>query len=69
MKIVLIGAHYPPEFTGGTEIVLEAQARELVRAGCRVRVLCGTDEEKEDEENLVPDGGHDEEVDGHDLEE
>lgn len=50
MKIVLIGAHFPPEFTGGTEIVLEAQARELVRAGCRVRVLCGTDEEKEDED-------------------
>ncbi len=50
MKIVLIGANFPPEFAGGTEIVLEAQARELVRAGCRVRVLCGTDEDKEEED-------------------
>lgn len=49
MKIVLIGANFPPEFNGGTEVVLEAQARELIRAGCRVRVLCGSDEDREED--------------------
>jgi len=53
MKIVLIGANFPPEFAGGTEVVIEAQARELVRAGCRVRVLCGSDEEKEEDSSYA----------------
>ena len=44
MKIVLIGAHFPPEFTGGSEMVLEAHARELVKLGCEVRVISGTSE-------------------------
>jgi glycosyltransferase involved in cell wall biosynthesis len=44
MEIVLVAHHFPPEFEGGTESVVRAQARELVRLGHRVRVVAGTDE-------------------------
>jgi glycosyltransferase involved in cell wall biosynthesis len=57
MNILLIGANFPPEFTGGTEIVLEAQARELARAGAKVRILCGTDQPLEGTEVLREDCG------------
>lgn len=43
MKIALLAPHYPPEFTGGTEAVVRAQARELARLGHDVRIVSGSD--------------------------
>lgn len=41
MKITLLCNAYPPEFLGGTELVVRAQAQEFQRAGHDVRVICG----------------------------
>lgn len=43
MEIVLIAHHFPPDFEGGTESVVRAQARELIALGHRVRIVAGTD--------------------------
>jgi len=43
MHIVLIAHHFPPDFEGGTESVVRAQARELTALGHRVRIVTGTD--------------------------
>lgn len=42
MRIALVCNAYPPEFAGGTERVVAAQARELMAAGHHVRVICGS---------------------------
>ncbi len=44
MKIALYTAHFPPQFTGGTEQVALAQARSLVKLGHEVHVVSGSDE-------------------------
>lgn len=44
MRIVLVTHHFLPEFEGGTEAVVRAQARELQARGHRVRIVTGTDE-------------------------
>ena len=41
MKILLICASYPPEFQGGTEVVVKAEARSLLAAGYSVQVVTG----------------------------
>ncbi len=43
MDLVLLSPHFAPDFEGGTESVVRAQARELARLGHRVRVIAGTD--------------------------
>jgi glycosyltransferase involved in cell wall biosynthesis len=43
MQVVLVAHHFPPDFEGGTESVVRAQARELIALGHRVRVIAGTD--------------------------
>lgn len=43
MQVVLVAHHFPPDFEGGTESVVRAQARELTARGHRVRVIAGTD--------------------------
>lgn len=43
MQVVLLSHHFPPDFEGGTESVVRAQARELIALGHRVRVVAGTD--------------------------
>jgi glycosyltransferase involved in cell wall biosynthesis len=48
MKIVLICNAYPPEFVGGTELVVASQAKALMAAGHEVRVICGSEERRED---------------------
>jgi glycosyltransferase involved in cell wall biosynthesis len=58
LKIALLTQHFAPDFEGGTEAVVRAQARELVARGHEVLVVSGTD---------VPHSGADvwpEEVDG-----
>ena len=42
MRIALVCNAYPPEFAGGTEHVVAAQARALMAAGHSVRVICGS---------------------------
>jgi glycosyltransferase involved in cell wall biosynthesis len=42
LRIALVCNAYPPEFVGGTELVVAAQAKELQYAGHEVRVICGT---------------------------
>jgi glycosyltransferase involved in cell wall biosynthesis len=44
MRIVLVTHHFLPEFEGGTEAVVRAQARELAARGHHVRIVVGTDE-------------------------
>ena len=44
MKIVLLSPHFAPEFEGGTELVVRAQALALMRLGHQVRVISGSDE-------------------------
>ncbi len=44
MKILLICASYPPEFQGGTEVVVKAEARSLLAAGYSVQVVTGSNE-------------------------
>lgn len=46
MKIALVCNAYPPEFVGGTELVVAAQAQALVEAGHEVRVVCGSQEQR-----------------------
>ncbi len=41
MKIILICASYPPEFRGGTEVVVKAEARALRAQGIDVSVIAG----------------------------
>jgi glycosyltransferase involved in cell wall biosynthesis len=43
MELLLVAPHFAPDFEGGTESVVRAQARELGRLGHRVRVIAGTD--------------------------
>jgi glycosyltransferase involved in cell wall biosynthesis len=43
MEIVFIAPHFLPEFQGGTETVVRAQARALMALGHRVRVVAGSD--------------------------
>jgi glycosyltransferase involved in cell wall biosynthesis len=43
VKVCLIAPHYQPEFEGGTEKVVRAQARALAARGHRVRVVAGSD--------------------------
>ena len=43
MNIALVAPRYAPDFEGGTEIVVRAQARALAGRGHRVRVVAGTD--------------------------
>ncbi|MAB81210.1 MAG: hypothetical protein CMJ89_17835 [Planctomycetes bacterium] len=43
MKIALLTQHFAPDFEGGTEAVVRAQARELVARGHEVWVISGTD--------------------------
>ncbi|MCB9914269.1 MAG: glycosyltransferase [Planctomycetes bacterium] len=44
MKIVCVCASFPPEFRGGSEVVVKAQARALTELGHDVRVVCGAAE-------------------------
>ncbi len=43
MKIALLTQHFAPDFEGGTEAVVRAQARELMARGHEVFVISGTD--------------------------
>lgn len=43
MQVLLFAPHHAPEFEGGTEGVVRAQARELVALGHTVRVVAGSD--------------------------
>lgn len=43
MKIALVTQHFPPDFEGGTEVVVGAQARALQEQGHEVRVIAGSD--------------------------
>ncbi len=43
VKIVLLAPHFAPEFEGGTECVVRAQAQALMRRGHDVRVLSGSE--------------------------
>jgi glycosyltransferase involved in cell wall biosynthesis len=43
MNLVHIAPRFAPQFEGGTEAVVRAQARELARLGHRVRVLAGSE--------------------------
>jgi len=43
MQVVLVAHHYLPDFEGGTESVVRAQARELTARGHAVRIVAGTD--------------------------
>lgn len=43
MKVALVAALYPPEFEGGTERVVRAQARALAQRGHSVLVLTGSE--------------------------
>jgi glycosyltransferase involved in cell wall biosynthesis len=42
VKIALVGNAFPPDFVGGTELVLEAQALALRARGHQVRVIVGS---------------------------
>lgn len=44
MKIALVGNAFPPDFVGGTEVVMAAQARELLTRGHRVRVVVASED-------------------------
>jgi glycosyltransferase involved in cell wall biosynthesis len=44
LTIAMTGNNYPPEFSGGTERVMQALAREISIAGDRVLVICGSEE-------------------------
>ena len=44
VKIVLVTQHFPPDFEGGTEVVVRAQARALLRLGHDVSVIAGSDQ-------------------------
>jgi glycosyltransferase involved in cell wall biosynthesis len=44
MRVLLICANYGPEFQGGTEVVVKAEARALQAAGHEVQVLTGSSE-------------------------
>ncbi|MEQ1894668.1 MAG: glycosyltransferase, partial [Planctomycetota bacterium] len=43
MNLVLVSPLFAPQFEGGTEAVVRAQARELARLGHRVRVIAGSE--------------------------
>jgi glycosyltransferase involved in cell wall biosynthesis len=43
VRIALVTQHYAPEFEGGTERVVRAQARALARQGHDVRIVAGSD--------------------------
>jgi glycosyltransferase involved in cell wall biosynthesis len=44
LTIAMTGNNYPPEFSGGTERVMQALAREISSAGDRLLVICGSEE-------------------------
>lgn len=43
LDVLLLSPRFTPDFEGGTEAVVRAQARELARLGHRVRVVAGSD--------------------------
>lgn len=43
LTVAMTGNNYPPEFSGGTERVMQALAREIVAAGDRLIVICGSE--------------------------
>ncbi|MEE2887036.1 MAG: glycosyltransferase [Planctomycetota bacterium] len=45
LTVAMTGNNYPPEFSGGTERVMQALARELASAGDRLIVICGSEEQ------------------------
>lgn len=47
MKILSVCSSFPPEFRGGTEVVVGAQARALVALGHEVKVVAGSTETAE----------------------
>jgi glycosyltransferase involved in cell wall biosynthesis len=53
VKIAIIGNSYPPEFQGGTELVMAAQAEELLALGHSVQVVCGSDGGGEPAQSVV----------------
>ncbi len=46
MKIALVTGAFPPEFVGGTERVVQAQARALQERGHEVLVVCGSQDKR-----------------------
>lgn len=46
MKIALVTGAFPPEFVGGTERVVAAQARALQQRGHEVLVVCGSQDKR-----------------------